>query len=106
MVYSATLSSSGQVTLPSALRKVLNIKSGEKVIFTETSTGNITIKRQPTPREDILTTAQELDSAIASLPSKVQTKITQHAGKTAAQLRQELNDNPATKKYYKEKYAL
>jgi len=39
-MFTATVTSQGQITFPSAMRKQADIKSGDKVIFTPKSTGN------------------------------------------------------------------
>ena len=44
MLYS-TVSSQGQVTIPVVIRKALDIKEGDKVVFESNRDGNVFIKR-------------------------------------------------------------
>ena len=40
----ATLTSKGQITLPKALRDTMHLKTGDKLMFEETSDGGFTVK--------------------------------------------------------------
>ena len=39
----STITTKGQITLPKALRNILHLKSGDKVIFEEQEDGNFTL---------------------------------------------------------------
>ena len=106
MIYSATLSTSGQVTLPSALRKVLRIKAGERVDFVKKASGDVVVRRQPTVQESVLEAANDIIELNNSLSRAEKALVKKHAGKTASELRASDANNPQVKKYYKEKYAL
>lgn len=47
MTYYSTITSKGQITLPTSIRKNLNIKSGQKLSITQEEGGKITILSPP-----------------------------------------------------------
>ncbi len=46
---SSTVSSKGQVTLPSELRRFLDIKAGDKIVFSVDDEGSVRIRRAKYP---------------------------------------------------------
>jgi len=44
----AKVSSNGQITVPVEIRRVLNIKAGDKVIFLQNKNGDVTIQNLDT----------------------------------------------------------
>lgn len=63
--YSSTLTSKGQATIPAPIRKKLNIKIGERLIFEESKLGFI-----------LKTHSQLVDELAGSLKPKVKVKYT------------------------------
>lgn len=64
-IYSSTVTSKGQATIPAPIRKILGIKTGEKIIFESNGQG-VTIK----------THIQMVNELAGSLKPKVKVKYT------------------------------
>lgn len=101
MTYTATITKSGQVTLPKVIRDLLNVKIGERVDFdVDKKTNEVFIKRKLTPEE----VAEKLDS-MTSPETKI--RIQKLGGKPFDEIREKIyNDEPDQEEinYYKEKY--
>lgn len=100
-----TLSAGYQFTAPSALRKMLNLKPGDKIVI-DTDRNPITIEKAETHEEKVRRVFAELDKWRESLPEETKEKMKQHAGWTAKQYREYIDNLPETKAYVKEKYGV
>jgi AbrB family looped-hinge helix DNA binding protein len=53
MEYEATVTSKGQITLPQRLRRELDVRAGDRVVFTRLPGGNWVLGRTPGQMPDI-----------------------------------------------------
>ena len=95
MEYTATLSSSGQITLPKALRTHLKLNFGDKVSL-RLAQNKIELKRIQDLQEVLAEIDQETTPAIRA-------KIAERAGQTAGEFRETWLKSPESKDYYREK---
>lgn len=95
MIYSATLTKTGQITIPKSVREMLGVKPGQKVIF-EQKRDAVTIEKSKT--------VEEISAEIHALvPDYVKEKARKNAGKTTGQMREEWLKSDGAKKYYEER---
>lgn len=95
----ATLSSSGQITLPKTFRDMIGLKSGDKANI-ELKDGAIVIRRQKTFEE----VEAEMEKLRQSFSEETKRLIKKNAGKTVNQLRQEIDNSPEGRAYYERKF--
>lgn len=100
-----TMSNGYQVVVPSLVRKMLSLKPQDKVVF-DTDKGAITVEKGESHEEKIKRAFAELDEWRENLPDETKEKIKQHAGWTAKQYREYIDNLPETKAYMKEKYGV
>lgn len=101
----ATMSAGFQFTAPSILRKKLDLKPGDKVIF-DTDKPVVTIEKAETHEEQVKRAFAKLDEWRDDLPDDVKAKIRKYAGWTMSQYRAQIDTLPETKVYMKEKYGV
>ena len=95
MIYSATVTKTGQITIPKSVREILGVKPGQKVVF-ERKKDTITIEKSKT--------AEEIGAKIhALIPDYVRENAKKNAGKTAGQIREEWLKSDEAKEYYAER---
>lgn len=99
----ATLSAGYQFTAPSVLRKVLDLKPGDKIVF-DTDKTVITVEKAETQEEKVRRALARLDEWREGLPEEAKEKIKEYAGWTINQHREHIDGLPKTKAYIKEKY--
>lgn len=92
MEYTTTLSSSGQITLPKAIRECLKIDFGDKVSL-HLAQDKVELKR--TQGLDEI-----LDEIDRETPPDVRAEIERRAGQTAGDYREEWLRSPQAKNYY------
>jgi AbrB family looped-hinge helix DNA binding protein len=72
---SATVTSKGQITIPSEIRKAFNISSGDEIIFFDLGNGQVAFRPRTgsirdlkgiVPKLDYVPTIEELDEGIAA----------------------------------------
>ena len=95
-LYRLRLNSHGQITLPKALRNALGLVPGQQVEAVQSEGQAIMV----TPAKTLQDVADELDDLRRALPEKAKQAIRTNAGKTAAQLRRELDDSSEGQVYY------
>ncbi len=96
MNYTTTITKTGQIFLPKAVRTALNLLPGERVSL---SLENESVTIQKTKSlEDVLA---ELD---ASMSDEARKMLKKNAGKTVRELREEWANSEEGKQYFKEKY--
>lgn len=95
MVYAATLTRAGQITVPKPVREALGAEPGQKIIF-NIKKKSINIERQKTAAE----ISKEIDKLI---PDYVRENVKKHAGKTAGEFREEWLSSDEAKEYYAER---
>lgn len=100
-----TVSSGYQVTVPSALRKLLKVKPGDKLVF-DTDAERPTVEKALSREEQIKRAFQGLDEWRESLPDEVKENIRKHAGWTVNQYHEYYDNLPETKEYIRKKYGV
>ncbi len=103
MIITVPLSKGNQITVPSALRKMLNLKPGESMAF---DTDLRTYGKAETQEETVKRVFAELDKWRESLPQEVKDNIKKHAGWTMSQYHEHYDNSPEVKTYIKEKYGV
>ena len=100
MIYSATITKTGQATIPKAIRDILGIDPGSnaRIIYHTHRDGSVSITRDLTYDE----ARAYLDSYFSDKKSKELVK--KHAGKSASQLIDEWLASPAGKAHLQEEY--
>ena len=96
MQYVATISSVGQITIPSKLRTFLGVKPGDRIVI-DTANDTATISRKRDIRE-VLTEAD------AKRPIETIAAIERNRGKTAAELKAAWAASPEGRARLKEEY--
>lgn len=104
-VVTTTMSKAYQITVPSVVRKALGLEPGDPVDF-EMERGRAVLRRAETREEQVKRVFAELDEWREGLSLETQTKIKQHAGWTANQYREYIDELPENKVYRREKYGV
>lgn len=99
------LSKGHQLTLPSAIRKAMSIGANSPITLIYDK-GTLTLKKAETPEENLHRVFRELDEWRENLPQSVKDNIKKHAGWTANQYREYIDNLPETQAYRKEKYGI
>lgn len=96
MTYSATLTRTGQITIPKAVREALGVKPGQRIVF------NIEKKTAKIERQK---TVDEITDEIHALVPDYARKnfIEKNAGKTASEIREEWLKSNEAREYYEER---
>ena len=98
MVYTATLTKTGQITIPKPVRAMLGIEPGQKITFRKTKNA-VAIEREKTPTE----IAEEIDALI---PDDIRARhMREYAGMTSAEMREKWLESPDAEDYFKEERA-
>lgn len=98
MSYVVVINSSGQITLPKAIRDILGVKIGDRVKF-DVEKDKVEVSRV----KDIYEVLAEID---AMWTPKERARLKKISGKTARELREEWENSKEAKIYYKEKYGI
>lgn len=98
MSYAVVINSSGQITLPKSIRDILGVKIGDRVKF-DVEKDEVKVSRV----KDVYEVLAEID---AERTPEERKRIKAIAGKTVRELREEWENSPEAKKYYKEKYGI
>ena len=98
MSYAVVINSSGQITLPKAIRDILGVKIGDRVKF-DVEKEDVKVSRV----KDIYEVLAEID---AERTPEQKARIKEIAGKTVHELMDEWDNSPEAAKYYKEKYGI
>lgn len=100
-----TMSAGFQFTAPSALRKRLSLRPGDKVVI-DTDREVVTIEKAETHEEKVKRAFADLDEWRENLPDDVKARIKKHAGWTVNQFHEYYDNLPETRAYLKEKYGI
>lgn len=96
--YSTTITKTGQIFLPKAVRTALNLLPGQRISFDVK--GDVLTLRRAKTIEEILA---DIDSRKSE---ETKHRIKMNTGKTVAEMRDEWDRSPEGQKYYKEKYGV
>ena len=95
MSYVATLTRTGQITIPKGVRELLGVKPGQRVTF-QRKKNEVVIMREKTAAE----IAEEIDKLI---PGDVREKhMKEYAGLTSAELQEKWLKNEDAAKHFRE----
>lgn len=105
----ATMSAGFQITMPSLLRKELNLKPGDKIVF-DTDKKNITVEKAATQREQVKAMLAEFDRLNEEHRKRMTPEQKRFAkmskGWTIGQYHEYYDNLPETEAYVKEKYGV
>lgn len=104
-VVTTTMSKAYQITVPSVVRKALGLEPGDPVDF-EMERGRVVLRRAETREEQVKRIFAELGEWREGLSPETQVKIKQHAGWTANQYREYIDELPENKAYRRERYGV
>lgn len=98
MMYTASLTKTGQATIPKVVRDILGITPGEdtKITYTTHKDGSVTIAKEMTDEEAFA----YLDSLKSEKTKKI---IARSAGKTVREMIDEWESSPEGQKYLKKR---
>lgn len=99
--YSTTVTKTGQIFLPKAVRTALNLLPGQRISFDVK--GDVLTLRRAKTIEEILA---DIDRIRENASEETKRRIKMNAGKTVAEMRDEWDRSPEGQKYYKEKYGV
>ncbi len=109
MPITTTLSKGYQITIPSAMRKALDLKAGDPIEITNTN-NTITLTKAETQEENVRRVLRELDEIRtrhkAHMTAEQRAFAEKTRGWTANQFREYLDNTPEHKAYIKEKYGV
>ena len=94
-IYTATISSSGQVTIPAEVRKVLGVGKNEEINF-KVEEGGITVERPQTVDEFFERQKARIEAEKRQNPAFAK-RLEEDAGKTPYELRMEWMNSPEGK---------
>ena len=98
MVYAATITKAGQVTIPKPVREAVGVDLGQRIIF-NIKRGTVTIKRE----KDAAEIAQEIDALI---PDEARAHhMQEYAGMTSAEIQEKWLKTPDAVSHFKEEEA-
>lgn len=93
MGYAATITKTGQITVPKWVREALGVKSGDRVIFRK--------EKQAVMIERERTTSELAEEIGALIPDQIrQAYINEYGGMTAAAAREKWAKSPEGKAYF------
>ena len=92
MAYTATVTKTGQITIPKAVREILGVKPGQRVVFRQSNAGT-TIAHEKTAQE----IAEEIDTLIPSEAKKHHMR--EYAGMTSSEMQEKWLETPDAHKY-------
>lgn len=98
MSYTVAINSSGQITLPKAIRDILGVKIGDRVKF-DVAKNKVEVSRA----KDIYEVLAEIDAR--RTPAQ-KARIEENAGKTVREFREEWENSEEATNYYEEKYGV
>lgn len=105
----AKISSVGQITLPSAVRKILNVGAGDEIEMVMKD-GEVAMRKAETKEERIRRVFAEFDRLNEEHQKRMTPKQKRFAemsrGWTANQYREYIDNLPETRAYMKEKYGI
>jgi len=104
-IVTTTMSKAYQITVPSAIRKMLGLEPGDAVDFKVLGNG-VRLSKAMSHEEKVKRAFKDLDKWRESLPKETKELIEKHAGWTVNQLREYYDNLPETKAYLKEKYGI
>lgn len=94
MVYAATITKTGQITVPKPVREALEVEPGQKIIF-NIKKKSVSIERQKTAAE----IAEEIDALI---PDDVRAHhMREYAGMTSSEMQDKWLDSPDAIAYFR-----
>lgn len=96
MNYTTTITKTGQIFLPKAVRTALNLLPGERV--------SLSLENESVTIQKTKSLEEFLNEFQASFSEETKALIKKNAGKTARELREEWANSEEGKKYFKEKY--
>lgn len=99
------ISSVGQVTLPSSIRKMMGVGFGDEIDIVGDGK-ELFLRRPETLEENIERVSRELDELRQALPDEVRQNIQKHAGWTAGQYREYYGSLPEAREQVRMKYGL
>ena len=92
-MYTATVTKTGQITIPKAVREMLGVEPGQRVVFRRSRTG-ATIAREKTAAE----IAEEIDRLIPDEARGHHMK--EYAGMTSSEMQEKWLETPDARKYF------
>ncbi|MBR3256858.1 AbrB/MazE/SpoVT family DNA-binding domain-containing protein [Candidatus Saccharibacteria bacterium] len=100
-IYSSTLTKTGQVFLPKAVRSALNLLPGQSVVLSLKG-DSLVLKRAQSVEELVA----ELEEIRENASEKTKLRLEKNAGKSAQELRENWSASPEGKSFYGGRYGL
>ena len=95
MIYSATVTKTGQITIPKSVREILGVKPGQKIKF-KVNKKDVSVEREKSAMEIA-------DEIHALFTDEMRERFKKNACKTAGQVREEWLKSDEARKYYEER---
>lgn len=93
MSYTATVTKTGQITIPKAVREMIGVEPGQRVVFRRNRTG-ATVTREKTAAE----IAEEIDRLIPEEAKEYHMR--EYAGMTSSEMQEKWLETPDARKYF------
>ena len=109
MTYAVAINSSGQATIPKAIRDLLGIIPGENRLTFNIQKGQVVLGKEASRRERLLASLdkihQRLEKEKAENP-EIAKNIEKYKGMTYEEIREAYDNTPEGKKEFEEKYGI
>ena len=107
MTYAVAVNSSGQATIPKAIRELLNIVPGENRLTFDVVGGKVILGREASRRERLLSAFAKIEKNTAAAKKRnpeIANNIKKYRNMSFEEIRDAYDSTPEGKKEFKEKY--
>jgi len=107
MTYAVSINSSGQATIPKAIRELLSVVPGENRLTFDVVKGKVILGREASRREQLMASVAKIDanmSAAKKRDPRIAEAMDKYRGMTFNEVRDAYDATPEGKKEFKEKY--
>ena len=107
MTYAVAINSSGQATIPKAIRELLNIVPGENRLTFDVVKGKVILGREPSRAERLLSSIKKIDlinDRAKKRNPNIAKNIAKYKGMTPSEIREAFDASAEGRKKFEEEY--
>lgn len=107
MTYAVAINSSGQATIPKAIRELLNIVPGENRLTFDVVKGKVILGREPSRAERLLSSIKKIDLINERAKKRnpnIAKNINKYRGMSPSEIREAFDVSDKGKKMFEEEY--
>ena len=107
MTYAVAINSSGQATIPKAIRELLGVVPGENRLTFDVVKGKVILGREASRREQLMASLAKIDANMAAAKKRdprIAEAMERYKGMTFDEVREAYDATPEGKQEFKEKY--